>query len=148
MSDIGFTVFQVDTRRLRSNPKRDETARTPLSRWTAGHRINTMNLKDYAITTCDDPIRCPKPWTPVDSGYVMHEIGMPQNCRQPTNRRPQDPLRQLALPNRQNVSISRELDPCPPTHLAGHRHQAKGDRFLGILDTGLYDCIRQARRCS
>jgi len=54
-----------------------------------------MNPKDYAITTCDDPIRCPKPWTPVDSGYVMHEIGMVQNCRQPDNGRTQGPLRQL-----------------------------------------------------
>ena len=119
MSDIGFTVFPVDTRKLRSNPKRDETARTPLSPWTPGHRISTMNPKDYAITTCDDPIRCPSSWTPVDSGYVMHEIGIFQYCRQPGNRRTQDPPRHMALPNRQNVNISREIDPCPPTHLAG-----------------------------
>src|SRR5260370_38756533 len=46
-------------KKLRSNPKRDETARTPLSPWTPGHRISTMNPKDYAITTCDDPIQCP-----------------------------------------------------------------------------------------
>ena len=61
----------------------------PLSPWTPGHWINTMNAKVYSITTCDDPIQCPNPWTPVDSGYVMHEIGMGQNCRQPGNRRTQ-----------------------------------------------------------
>jgi hypothetical protein len=108
MSEIGLTVFPVDTRKLRSNPKRDETARTPVP-WTAGHRINAMNPKDYAITTCDDPIQCPKPWTLVDSGYVMQEIAMVQKCRQPNNCRKQDPLRQTALPNRQDVSISREI---------------------------------------
>src|SRR5258708_6343757 len=37
-----------------------------------------------------DPIQCPKPWTPVDSGYVMHELSMGQNCRQPGNRRTND----------------------------------------------------------
>jgi hypothetical protein len=47
------------TRKPRSNPKWDETARTPLSPWTVGHWINTTNPKHYAITTCDDPIQCP-----------------------------------------------------------------------------------------
>src|SRR5712692_8137741 len=81
----------------------------PLSSWTPGHRINTVNPKDYAITTCDDAIRCPKPWTPEDSGYVKHEIGMVQNRRQPRYRRTEDPVRQMALSNRQNVSICREI---------------------------------------
>jgi hypothetical protein len=85
-----------------------EDGAIPLPPWTPGHRLHTMNAKAYAITTCDDPIRCPKPWTPVDSGYVMDEIGMVQNCRQPDNCRTQDPLRQLALPIRQGLIISRE----------------------------------------
>src|SRR5260370_37927149 len=49
----------------------------------------------------------------------MHEIGMGQNCRQPGNRRTQDPFRQMALPNRQNVRISREINPLMPIVLAG-----------------------------
>src|SRR5260370_21229760 len=49
------------------------------------------------------------------------------------------PLRQMALPNRQNVSISRELDPLTPIHLAG----GGGWRDEKTLDVRAFLALRQ-----
>jgi hypothetical protein len=39
------------------------------------HEPNTLRYHDLRRS---HPVS--KPWTPVDSGYVMHEIGMVKNC--------------------------------------------------------------------
>src|SRR5207245_9947126 len=84
----------------------------------------TMNPHAFGSMICDDAIECASPWRPMDSGYVMHESGMIQYWRQPSNRRTQDRRRQMGPPNRQNVSICREIDPSPPITSGGRRGMA------------------------
>jgi len=55
---------------------------------------------------------------------------------------PLAPPRQMALPNRQNVSISRELDPLTPTHLAGGAGR-RGWRDEKMLDVRAFLALRQ-----
>src|SRR5260370_16813386 len=41
-----------------------EKGDTPLSPWTAGHRMTFTIATPESVMTYDDPIRCPSSWTP------------------------------------------------------------------------------------
>src|SRR5712692_6863456 len=88
MLEISTTAFPVVTRNRARIPKGTKRRAPPVLLDTGTldkhHEPNTLRYHDLRRS---HPVS--KPWTPVDSGYVMHEIGMVQNRRQPRNRRTQ-----------------------------------------------------------